>query len=76
MADKAKWQAWYRARCAALERVRIQELAGMTNEEGLRRMRNLVAVGEPWRERREWSGLVEQQRLFMKGLRKLRGDKT
>jgi len=67
--DKARWQAAYRARYESLERLAARELASMTEEEALRRMYNLVAVGKPWRQCPDYSGLVEQQRLFMRARR-------
>ena len=36
----------------------------MTDEEAWRRMQLLTAAGPVWRERPEWSGLVEQQAIF------------
>jgi len=51
----------YRARCEALDRIRFSELAAMTDEEARRRIESLVVAEPPWRERPDWSGLVEQQ---------------
>jgi hypothetical protein len=53
----------YRATSEALEIVRAQELAAMTDERARQIIQSLGAV-EAWRERPEWSGLVEQQALF------------
>lgn len=36
----------------------------MTEDEALRRIKALVVAEPPWRERPDWSGLVEQQALF------------
>jgi len=63
-ADKEKWQAQYRATVEALERVRAQELASMTDERALQIIKSLHVVGTPWRQRPDWSGLVEQQAIF------------
>jgi hypothetical protein len=59
-----KWRANYRATTEALEVMRAQELRDMTDEEALRRMKLLVAADPVWRERPDWSGLVEQQEIF------------
>ena len=68
--DKERWRVEYRATSEALERVRARELATMSEEEGLRRMGLLEVCETPWRERREWSGLVEQQALFQRGMKR------
>jgi hypothetical protein len=62
--DKKAWLAAYRATTEELERLRAIDLATMTDEEALRRMKLLVVCGTPWRGRREWSGLIEQQAIF------------
>ena len=46
-----------------LEAVRAQELAGMTDERARQIIQSLGAV-EVWRDRPDWSGLVEQQAIF------------
>jgi hypothetical protein len=63
-ADGQAWLTQYRATAEALEAIRLQELAAMTEEEALRRIKSLNVAEEPWRERPNWSGLVEQQALF------------
>ena len=62
--DKQQWQAAYRATAELLERIRIRELAAMTNEDVLRHIQSLSTCEPPWRERPDWSGLVEQQAFF------------
>ncbi len=62
---REKHQAEYHARWEAVEIVRAQELAAMTEERALQIIQLLGAV-EGWRERPEWSGLVEQQAIFHK----------
>lgn len=62
--DKQQWQAQYRATVEALERIRAQELAAMTDEQAWRIIESLNVGEPPWRERPDWSGLVEQQALF------------
>jgi hypothetical protein len=57
------WREQYRATSEALEIVRVQELAAMTEERAREIIRSLGAV-EGWRERPDWSGLVEQQAIF------------
>ncbi len=64
ISDPKTWRARYQETSEALARIWTQELAGMTDEEALRRIKSLVVVGAPWRERPDWSGLVEQQALF------------
>jgi hypothetical protein len=62
--DKKQWQAQYRATVEALETIRARELANMTEEQALRQINSLSTAEPPWRERPDWSGLVEQQALF------------
>lgn len=59
-----------RDRWEAMERLRVQELMSMTDEEALRQMKLLLTAEPPWREDRKTSGLVEQQRLFMNAHRR------
>lgn len=47
-----------------VECINAKELVGMTDEEAWRRMQLLVACETPWRDRPDWSGLVEQQAIF------------
>jgi len=60
---KTRLQSDYHARWAAVEAVKARELAAMTEERAREIIQSLGAV-EGWRERRDWSGLVEQQALF------------
>jgi len=48
------------------EIVRAQELAAMTEERARQIVHSLHSLGavQSWRERPDWSGLVEQQALF------------
>jgi hypothetical protein len=64
--DVEQWRAAYRATAEELERIRARELHAMTDAEALRRMESLCVAGPPWRERPDWSGLVEQQALFQR----------
>lgn len=64
--EKEDWRAAYRAGMEAVERVRAQELAAMTDDRAREIMTLLVAAESPWREKREWSGLVEQQAIFQR----------
>ncbi len=57
------WREQYRATSEALEIIRAQELAAMTEERARQIIQSLGAV-EGWRERPDWSGLVEQQAIF------------
>jgi hypothetical protein len=52
-----------RNRWAAVEAVRARELAELTEERAREMIQSLGAVAV-WRERSDWSGLVEQQALF------------
>ena len=61
--------AEYHARWEAVETAKAQELAALTEERAREMILSLSAV-EGWRERPDWSGLVEQQRLFQRGLTK------
>ena len=60
---KEKFQAEYHARWEAVEIFKAQELAAMTEERACQIIQLLGAV-EGWRERPDWSGLVEQQAIF------------
>src|SRR5437762_3304867 len=61
--DKAR--AEYHARWEAVETFKAHELAAMTQELARQIMQRLGAP-EGWRERPDWSGLVEQQAIFHK----------
>jgi len=61
--SKEKFQAEYHARWEAVEIFKAQELAAMT-EERARQIIQLLGAVEGWRERPDWSGLVEQQAIF------------
>jgi hypothetical protein len=61
-------RAEYQARWEAVEIFKAHELGAMTEERAREIIQNLYAV-EGWRERPDWSGLVEQQALFLKGRR-------
>jgi hypothetical protein len=63
---KETFQAEYRTRWEAVETARAQELAAMTEERAREIIQSLGAV-EAWRERADWSGLVEQQAIFKRG---------
>ncbi|MCL4180749.1 MAG: hypothetical protein KJ072_23750 [Verrucomicrobia bacterium] len=58
-------RAEYYARWEAVEAVKAQELAAMT-EERARQIIQMLGAVEGWRERADWSGLVEQQAIFQK----------
>ena len=60
---KEKCQAEYHARWEAVEIFKAHELAAMTEERARQIIQSLGAV-EGWRERPDWSGLVEQQAIF------------
>jgi hypothetical protein len=55
----------YHARWEDVETFKAQELAAMT-EERAREIIQSLGAAEGWRERSDWSGLVEQQALFHK----------
>jgi hypothetical protein len=58
-------RAEYLARWEAVEIFKAHELAAMTDERARQIIRSLGAP-EGWRERPDWSGLVEQQAIFHK----------
>ena len=58
--------AEYFTRWEAVETFKAQELGAMTEERAHQIIQMLGAV-ENWRERPDWSGLVEQQAIFQKG---------
>lgn len=53
----------FRDRWEAVAVVKAQELAALTEERARAIIQSLEAV-EGWRERSDWSGLVEQQAIF------------
>jgi hypothetical protein len=53
-------------RWEAVETFKAHELAAMTEERAWQIIQSLGAA-EGWRERPDWSGLVEQQAIFHKG---------
>jgi hypothetical protein len=59
----ARLRAEYHLRWEAVETFKAQELAAMTDERARQIIQSLGAV-EGWRERSDWSGLVEQQAFF------------
>lgn len=61
-------RAEYHARWEAVETFKAHELAAMTEERARQIIQSLGAV-EGWRERTDWSGLVEQQAIFHRGRR-------
>ncbi len=61
-------RARLRARWEAVEAHKARELAAMT-EERAREIILSLGAAEKWRERSDWSGLVEQQALFHRGRR-------
>jgi hypothetical protein len=63
---KEKFQAEYHDRWEAVAAVHAQELAALTDERAREIIQSLGAI-ESWRERPDWSGLVEQQAIFLKG---------
>jgi len=62
---REKLRAEYHARWEAVETFKAHELAAMTEERAWQIIQGLAAV-EGWRERPDWSGLVEQQAIFHK----------
>ena len=62
-----KLAAEYHARWEAVETVKAQELAALTEERARAMILSLGAV-EAWRDRPDWSGLVEQQAIFQRGV--------
>ena len=63
---KERFRAEYHARWEAVAAAKAQELAAMT-EERAREILTQIGAAEGWRERPDWSGLVEQQAIFQKG---------
>ena len=62
--DPKHMLAAYQDSMELVECIRARELKAMTDEEALRIIQSLVAFEEPWRDRPDWSGLVEQQAYF------------
>ena len=66
--ETAQLREEYHLRWEAVETFKAQELAAMTDERARQIIQSLGAV-DGWRERRDWSGLVEQQALFHRARR-------
>ena len=66
LSELERWRAAYRATSEALETIGARELAALTEGEALRQIKSLCMLGPVWRERPEWSGVVEQQALFQR----------
>jgi hypothetical protein len=62
---KEEARAEYFARWEAVDTFKAHELAAMT-EERAREIMGSLGAPEGWRERPDWSGLVEQQAIFHK----------
>ena len=60
----AESRARYRAAAEALDRVQLEELAALSDQEALKRTRSLKLFAALPSTSSEWSGLVEQQALF------------
>jgi hypothetical protein len=58
-------RAAYHARWEAVETFKAHELAAMTDEKA-RQILRVLGAPEGWRERPDWSGLVEQQAIFQR----------
>ncbi len=56
----------YLARWEAIQAAQAKELAAMTDEQ-VRQIIPTLSAPEPWRMFPDWSGLVEQQAMFMRG---------
>ena len=68
--EKAQLRQQYEATAEALACIRAREIAAMTDAEALRQIHALRCVGTPYRERPNWSGLVIQQALFQKAMKR------
>ncbi len=64
---REKLKAEYYARWEAVETFKAQELAALT-EEGARQIILSLGAVEAWRDRPDWSGLVEQQAIFQRSV--------
>jgi hypothetical protein len=60
----AELRARYHAAAEALERVHLEELAALSDQDALQRTRSLKLFAPMPRTSSDWSGLVEQQALF------------
>ena len=65
---KEAWRREYHLRWPAVECFKAKELASMTDERARQIIQSLDAA-EGWRERPDWSGLLEQQAIFQKARR-------
>jgi hypothetical protein len=68
--DVAVLRARYRAMAEALEQVHLEELAALSDEDAVARMLSLKLFRPARREPNEWSGLVDQQRIFARAQRR------
>ena len=63
---KEKARAEYYARWEAVETIKAQELAAMTDERAWEIIQSLGTFTTPWRDPSNGMGLVEQQAIFHK----------
>ena len=64
--DERRWAATWLAAAPALERVRRDELRALNERPYFDVIENVLQLGGLYAQRRDTSGLVEQQRLFRK----------
>ena len=62
--EQRRWMAQWRAAAIALDEVRRDELANLTEEEAWRQTEDLLSCAEFYLESNDTSGLVEQQYWF------------
>ena len=70
-ADMRRWVNQWKETGQLLEQIKADELAAMTDETAQQAVHDVLLMGDHWREKnphfqRHESGLIEQQRLFMK----------
>ncbi len=65
---KEDQRSQYHARWEAVEVFKAHELANLTEDRARQMIQSLGAV-EGWRERPDWSGLIEQQAIFQQSPR-------
>ncbi len=64
--EQRQWMQQWREAAIALDEVKRDELANMTDEEGWRAIESIQSIRDGWRNPAALCGLIEQQAFFAK----------
>ncbi len=62
--EQRLWMEQWRHAAIALDEVKQDKLANLTDEAAWRQTESLLSIPNPWRDPKRVSGLVEQQAVF------------